>query len=328
MTATNNFDKMQQILKLVEGTLGKEVFSDPKRFKACLADVSNLPESRLLNNLLKTAICDMKAYDRLKKFYEQGNMFAVTNLAKEMEKDYGKHIDLTTDTMEAIGELVGYKQRAFRPTYQSDEELKNFEQECRTGQKERGGSNIKFDSIKFGGHDWIILEIRDGKTLLLSEKILERRAYHNSQANVAWEQCTLRKYLNSEFYNSFHPDYRSKIVHTYITNSKNLWYGTFCGRNTNDYIFLLSLEEVVRYFGDTGQLKTRPNNYAKCIDDEYNNSRAAYTDKGETSWWWLRCLGSSTGNVADVLSDGRINIDGVNVINDNGGVRPALWIKL
>ena len=34
------------------------------------------------------------------------------------------------------------------------------------------------DVIQFGGIDWLVLDIQDGKALLLSEKILEERPYH------------------------------------------------------------------------------------------------------------------------------------------------------
>jgi hypothetical protein len=55
--------------------------------------------------------------------------------------------------------------------------------------------------------------------------------------------------------------------------------------DTDDYIFLLSLEEVVKYFGDSGQLLNGNPNYEHGISDEYNGARIAYTLNGSTSEW-------------------------------------------
>ena len=61
----------------------------------------------------------------------------------------------------------------------------------------------KFDVIEFGGHNWIVLDVQDGKALLLSEDVLEERAYQPQGGDVTWESSDIRKYLNTEFFNSF-----------------------------------------------------------------------------------------------------------------------------
>ena len=40
------------------------------------------------------------------------------------------------------------------------------------------------DIIQFGGHDWRVLDVRDGKALLLSDKIIEKRPYHDEYEDV------------------------------------------------------------------------------------------------------------------------------------------------
>ena len=42
------------------------------------------------------------------------------------------------------------------------------------------------------------------------------------------------------------------------------------------------------------------------------------------SWWWLRSPGNNTNNACNVNNDGNINLNGNNVNNTSGGVRPAL----
>jgi hypothetical protein len=54
------------------------------------------------------------------------------------------------------------------------------------------------DMIQFGGYDWRVLEVKDGKALILSDKILDRRSYHKSSGT--WETSEIRQYLNGQFY--------------------------------------------------------------------------------------------------------------------------------
>ena len=42
------------------------------------------------------------------------------------------------------------------------------------------------------------------------------------------------------------------------------------------------------------------------------------------SWWWLRSPGNNSNNAANVNADGKLNVNGNNVNNETGGVRPAL----
>ena len=110
------------------------------------------------------------------------------------------------------------------------------------------------ETITFGGNDWLVLEVSDGKALLLSEGIIEKRPYHRTYADITWKGSDLREYLNGEYYNSFAPEDRERIAETLVTNADNPWFGTPGGNDTTDRIFLLSLDELVQYFGDSGQL--------------------------------------------------------------------------
>ena len=46
--------------------------------------------------------------------------------------------------------------------------------------------------VQFGGYDWYVLDKQDGKMLLLTERIIGQRAYHNRVENIAlkWKQAT------------------------------------------------------------------------------------------------------------------------------------------
>jgi hypothetical protein len=62
------------------------------------------------------------------------------------------------------------------------------------------------DVIEFGGYEWRVLDVQDGKALLLSEHVLEYRPFHDERVWITWEDCDLRTYLNSKFYDSFGAD--------------------------------------------------------------------------------------------------------------------------
>jgi len=187
------------------------------------------------------------------------------------------------------------------------------------------------DLVEFGGYNWRVLDIQGNSALLLSDRVIEERWYHSEDVDITWEGCALRKYLNGDFYNiNFNKDEKSCIAETNIVNSGNPWYGTDGGRNTNDKIFLLSLEDVVLYFGDSGQLRNRPSNGLFYISDKYSDARIAVDGKVLASWWWLRSPGLSPYGSARVRSDGNLDVAGRGVYSSGvgGGVRPALWINL
>ena len=198
--------------------------------------------------------------------------------------------------------------------------------------------------VLLGGYKWKVLEVQGDKMLLLSELIIERKAYHSSKTDATWENCDLRKYLNNEFYNKFEHYERDMIVETKLPNKSNQWYGTSSGNDTTDKIFLLSLEEVVKYFGDSGQLKYRPKADAVLLSDQYNEKRIAKDSYGSACCWWLRSPGCRANSAACVEVGGRVVMLGRGVdeiggdfmyfegnflgCNEYVGPRPALWLNL
>ena len=219
--------------------------------------------------------------------------------------------------------------------------------------------------IKFGNYDWFVLDKLDDKMLIITEKVIEKRPYHHEETEITWESSDMRKYLNGEFYNSFDESDHEKILEVTNENPANPWYGTSGGNSTKDKIFLLSIDEVLKYFGDSGQIKTRymyPSPYGDwCkdeflpwIDDQYNLNRRAVNDEGIVEKWRLRSPGSDSNKIATVMGfccdgfdqggidisgcsdfiDGHFILDGVGALSEMptdyhnlNGVRPALWLK-
>ncbi|MCL2051841.1 MAG: DUF6273 domain-containing protein [Lachnospiraceae bacterium] len=192
--------------------------------------------------------------------------------------------------------------------------------------------------LKIGDISWRVLDVQNNKALLISEKILEERRYNVKYKSITWEECTLRKYLNGEFLSKLGA-VQSAIAETRNENPSNPWYSTAGGNATTDKVFLLSLDEVVKYFGDSGDLKNRKDwkweneKYVQAhgsgyyINDQYNSARIAEYKNG-ASWWWLRSPGYNTTLAARVDGDGTVPVYGYVVYFVYGGVRPALWLNL
>lgn len=185
--------------------------------------------------------------------------------------------------------------------------------------------------VQFGNYKWRVLNVEDNKILIISENIIDIQKYHEHYETVTWADCTLRPYLNNNFYNNFSLSDQSLIIETRISNHDNHWFGTDGGEYTTDKVFLLSIEEMAKYFGDSKQLRNKNPNSKYFIDDHFNSERIALDKDGEALWYWLRTPGNISSFAAGVTSDGRISVSGDFVNRNNsfgGGIRPALWLKL
>ena len=159
------------------------------------------------------------------------------------------------------------------------------------------------DVISFGKHEWLVLAMQADKILLLSKYILQTRVYHSDcdeemkPVDTTWEDCSLREYLNVDFFNDFSAEEQGRIVETWMENHDNLWYGTSGGGKTCDKVFLLSIEDVDQYFGNSGDYLSQKrsqweNNTAvesslgKHLSNEHDSARAAQIEGGGRVWWW------------------------------------------
>ena len=189
---------------------------------------------------------------------------------------------------------------------------------------------IKDNIITFGQYNWQVLHVKEGRALIITEDIIELRWYHNDFIEINWEDCKLRKYLNNEFYDKFSQDEKTKIITVTNKNPSNPWFKTKAGIDTTDNIFLLSLEEVCEYFGDSKEKLQTKDNQNWLIDDENNTNRQAKYNN-DFHWWRLRSPGYYGRTSASVNSNGQVYVRGNGVYGrpkDGGGLRPALWIRL
>ena len=190
------------------------------------------------------------------------------------------------------------------------------------------------DVFRFGDFNWRVLDRQGEIALIISEHAILWLPYHDDQGQVTWETSSIREELNTAFFESFHQNDRQRILESPVPATHNPWFGTSGGQATIDRIFLLSIEETVRYFGDSGQLGSRaaPQDWqdenAWYIDDEFNTWRQT-SSVGQTNvMWWLRSPGFNLNRVAAVSPIGLISVRGDISPTVSAGVRPVMRVHL
>lgn len=154
--------------------------------------------------------------------------------------------------------------------------------------------------------EWQVLDVKDGKALIISKHEFHEHPYNEKEEDVTWETCTLRKWLNDDFFNEiFEEKFQERIVTTTVPADKNPTYNTNPGKVTNDKVFLLSVAEVEKYFPT-------------------DESRAEYDG------CWLRTPGSDQVHAAvfELAHDSICIWWGSTVDNAYVDFCPAMWISL
>lgn len=183
--------------------------------------------------------------------------------------------------------------------------------------------------------EWQVLDRKDGRLLVISLYGLDCRQYNETYTFVTWETCSLRSWLNSDFYNTaFNESEKESIKTTTINNPDNADYGTSGGNTTNDKVFCLSIDEAKAYFGadskDSNGNTINP--YGAAKPTAYAVSMGAYADTpadryGMNCYWWLRSPGDNQSAAAGVNNRGNVIERGGHVNYGIYAVRPALWIE-
>lgn len=193
----------------------------------------------------------------------------------------------------------------------------------------RAGSVIQFGSYEQDGNadtekepiDWLVLDIKGNRALLVSVYALDCQKYNNQKIDVTWANSSMRNWLNDDFYKTaFSADYQSLILPTSVKTPDNPKHGTEGGTNTTDKVFLLSYEEADTYFESNAARKASPTEYAK--------TQGVETISTQNCWWWLRTPGVYAVDVCGVHDTGAVDDLGCYVNNDQAGVRPAMWVTI
>ncbi len=200
--------------------------------------------------------------------------------------------------------------------------------------------------------EWKVLDKKDGRILVISKYGLDCQMYHDTYTSVTWETCDLRKWLNTTFLEeAFSSSEKSAIPAVTLSNPDNPIHGTDGGKDTQDKVFVLSLQELQQYFdisnawtdydensftveegdewnfGGAREIITSPTAYA-AEQGVYHRSGNHDAEGKGSCWWWLRSPGIDNNNALAVSDNGFAVVYGHAVYYSYNAVRPALWITL
>ena len=106
--------------------------------------------------------------------------------------------------------------------------------------------------VRFGDFKWLILEADEKELLMMavqgSSYGTSGQPFDAELKETSWKDCSLREWLNTEVYeNAFSDAERECIIPQTLTGSANADYQTAYEEETQDYITLLSMEEMDKY---------------------------------------------------------------------------------
>ncbi|MBR4986149.1 MAG: hypothetical protein IKY83_10475, partial [Proteobacteria bacterium] len=200
---------------------------------------------------------------------------------------------------------------------------------------------------------WKVMDVdtTQCRVLLISDKVLEKRYYigaGESKKDVTWKDCDIRSWLNGYGANenrahndytknsflstAFTSDEQKHILSVELENANNPTHGTSGGDKTTDRIFILSYNEVEKYYKNNAARKCTITAYAKNTGEKdtsgYCPCHIYCSYCNEFNSWWLRTPGDSEDKAMFInAKDGDYynNKGGFPVCNGTPGVRPALW---
>ena len=171
---------------------------------------------------------------------------------------------------------------------------------------------------------WRVLA-NDGNLFVVSDKNLDCVEYNSEAETVTWENCSLRKWLNSKFLDkAFNAQEQGAVLESLVVNEDGAK-GSEAGADTYDKVYLLSIYEVIDpELGFPTDWKDKGGTRV-ALNTEYTKSKRAMTNQDMSGAWWLRTPGDAK-NAANVFNAGNVFVRGGNVNNFIFAVRPAMNI--
>ncbi len=131
---------------------------------------------------------------------------------------------------------------------------------------------------------WIVADknTAPGYCILISEYGLDYKPYNDEDTDVTWETCSLRKWLNEDFYNeAFSDEEKELVTQVRLTNEDSKNYGTSGGNDTYDCVWIMDEAAVDYYMTYTSE------NNGQVVATKYAQGLGA----DEIASYWLRTPG-------------------------------------
>lgn len=165
--------------------------------------------------------------------------------------------------------------------------------------------------------EWIVLDHQKGFITMISRYALDVQPYHEEPVEITWEESSLRKWLNDDFYNSAFSEAEKAMIIPAHNENPILDGQSVDETATDDMVYLLNNTEAGQLFGSDDARRAEATAYAV--------QRGADLEDGYASWW-LRSSGYDLRNAAYVYSDGAVHHNGIYVSSTQDAVRPVIQI--
>ncbi len=168
--------------------------------------------------------------------------------------------------------------------------------------------------------DWRVLDVRGDRALLIYPYGLDGYPYDQEGGAATWETSSIREWLNGEFYDTaFRDEEKRHILSTEVINTDNPENGNDAGNDTQDKVFLLSYNEVLKYYPEAEDRFLSPTWYAVTQNVWFN-------PENRNTNWWLRTPGFHPNSAMYIDDNGNFNTVGALNESPKGAVRPAMWV--
>ena len=167
--------------------------------------------------------------------------------------------------------------------------------------------------------EWIVLDHQKGMLTMISRYALEVLPYHETAEGVSWSECSLRSWLNEDFYQSAFADSEQALVAVTQNENKAFAEGMRDEPITEDRVYLLDIAEAERYFASDVDRRSQAT--------VHNAETGAEIEDGYATWW-LRSPGYDNRNAAYVYSDGTVHRNGIYITSAQDSVRPVIQLSL
>ncbi len=165
--------------------------------------------------------------------------------------------------------------------------------------------------------EWIVLEVKDGKALLISKYVLDFKKYKEASPH-SWANSEVRTFLNGAFYNEVFNIEEVEKIQTPTLSPDQTQEFSVSKVSAKDKVFLLDITETMTYFRGENERKCEMTAFAKANSPQPNQN-------SNLSEWLLRVVTEDQKNPYVVGIAGDISTHSGRLIN---GVRPAIWINL
>lgn len=174
--------------------------------------------------------------------------------------------------------------------------------------------------------EWIVLDRNENGIMLISRYLLAEQKMSSGSASfsIEWADCKLRTWCNNTFYEAaFAEAEKAAILTTTVSSTKNSSSG-LSSSATKDKVYVLSLEEVKKYFPTEEERMASPTEAAV--------AGGLFEFAEGTSIWWLRTRGAKNSEFiyfSVVNYFGFIDYTrGISYDSTDVGVRPVIWVSV